>query len=415
MKARSSPDLQWAANDTWHVPYQVFTDPALFQLEQDRIFRGPTWNYVGLEAEVPEPGDFQSSWLGTTPVVVVRDRQGSIRVLVNRCAHKGATVVRDGRGNASVFRCLYHDWSYALDGRLKGVPFQKGVNGLPGYEEPDCLRDAAMQSLQVGTLNGVIFASFRDDVPPLSDYLGVTLRHFTRVFDGRPLEILGYLTERIRANWKLYFENTKDPYHAGLMHHFHSTFGLLRPNMRGEVTVASSGAAVVVSHAGSDSDPGQAHRRGDITTNGNSRALQAPELLDFEWEYGDRITNAIHTIFPSVVTHQIGNSIATRRIVPLSVDSFELHWTFVGYRDDDTARRQRRIRQANLVGPSGFISLEDVEALEVLQRAIADGSGHRSITAMGGTTVEVDTSVEGLINENAVRALWCRWRQLMGV
>jgi len=411
----TSLGLDWPRADTTHVPYRVFTDPGLFDLEQERIFRGPTWSYVGLEAEVAAPGDYLSSSIGTTPVVLSRDRAGELHVLVNRCAHRGAPVVREARGSGSLLKCLYHDWSYGLDGRLKGVPFRKGVNGCPGYDESVPLGEMGMRALRTATLNGLVFASFSDDTPPVEEYLGAATGHVTRVFDGRPLEILGYLSQRVRANWKLYFENTKDPYHASLLHHFHSTFGLYRSTMQGDVCTTSSGVAVLVAHGGTDDDRKEVYESGEISSYDTSHRLQAPQLLDAEWEHDDRITTSIHTIFPSVVTQQIANTIATRRVIPIAVDAFELRWTFVGYAGDDAQLRQRRLHQANLVGPSGYISLEDTEVLEVLQRAISDGTSDSALVAMGGEGVEVDRPVDGLISENAIRAFWQTWRDLMEV
>lgn len=411
----TSPATDWPRTDTAHVPYSVFTDLALFELEQDRVFRGPTWNYVGLEAEVSAPGDYLSSSIGTTPVVLTRDRDGRLHVLVNRCAHRGAPVVREARGNSSLLKCLYHDWSYGLDGRLKGVPFRKGVNGCPGYDECVQLGAMGMRPLRTEALNGLVFATFGDAAPTLEDYLGAALGHITRVFDGRALQVLGYLRQRVQANWKLYFENTKDPYHASLLHHFHSTFGLYRSTMRGDVCATGTGVAAIVAHGGTDEDRKQVYENGEISSYDKAHHLQAPGLLDAEWEYGDHITTSIHTIFPSVVTQQIANTLATRRLVPLGVDSFELRWTFVGYAGDSAELRQRRLHQANLIGPSGYISLEDTEVLEVLQRAISDGTDDRSLVAMGGDGVEVDRPVEGLISENAIRAFWQTWRDLMEV
>lgn len=405
----------WSRADTSHVPYRVFTDPALFELEQDRIFRGPTWNYVGLEAEVAAPGDYVSSSIGTTSVVVSRDSAGALHVLVNRCAHRGAPVVREVRGSGSLFKCLYHDWSYGLDGRLKGVPFRKGLNGCPGYDACVPLGDMGMRPLRTSTLNGLVFATFSDSVPPLEEYLGAAICHITRVFDGRPLQVLGYLSQRVRANWKLYFENTKDPYHASLLHHFHSTFGLYRSTMKGDVSATPTGVSVLVAHGGTDEDRKQVYESGEISSYDRAHRLHAPQLLDAEWEHDDHITTSIHTIFPSVVTQQIANTIATRRVIPLGVDSFELRWTILGYAGDDVELRQRRLHQANLIGPSGYISLEDSEVLEVLQRAISDGNDDRALVAMGGSAVEVDGPVDGLISENAIRAFWQTWRDLMEV
>ncbi len=105
------------------VHRQIYTDPAIFELELERIF-GVAWIYVGHESQVKNPGDYFRSFIGRKPVVLVRDAGGAIRVIHNQCAHRGSMVVANDKGNASEFQCCYHGWTYHLDGRLKAVPLQ---------------------------------------------------------------------------------------------------------------------------------------------------------------------------------------------------------------------------------------------------------------------------------------------------
>ncbi len=81
------------------VDFRFYRDPEIFAAEQQRIYAGPVWNYLGFEAEVPEPGDFISTYIGTVPVVLNRSKTGVLNAWVNRCAHKGALVCRTPRGN----------------------------------------------------------------------------------------------------------------------------------------------------------------------------------------------------------------------------------------------------------------------------------------------------------------------------
>ena len=140
-----SPTL-WPDDDVSRVPYRVYSDPGIHVREQERIFRGPTWNFLCLEAEIPNPGDYRTSVIGDAPIVVVRGRDGGINALVNRCAHKGALVCYKPRGTVSEFTCVYHNWTYDLDGSLTGVAFRRGVRGEGGMEagfEPARARAAA--------------------------------------------------------------------------------------------------------------------------------------------------------------------------------------------------------------------------------------------------------------------------------
>ena len=125
------PDLAWPpAGVSDSVPFGVFTDQATYDLEQERVFR-PTWNYLALEAEIPNAGDYKSTFLGDTPVVVTRDTEGEIHAWVNRCAHRGAMVCRENQGNNAdgTYTCVYHQWAFDAKGDLIGVPFRRGLGG----------------------------------------------------------------------------------------------------------------------------------------------------------------------------------------------------------------------------------------------------------------------------------------------
>ena len=118
--------------DGSRIPYEVYSSPEIYALEEERIFRGPTWSFVALEVELPNPGDFKSTFVGTTPVVVTRNDESSLSAWVNRCAHRGAMVCRAARGHARTHICAYHQWSYDTRGNLRGVPFRRGLKDSPG-------------------------------------------------------------------------------------------------------------------------------------------------------------------------------------------------------------------------------------------------------------------------------------------
>jgi salicylate 5-hydroxylase large subunit len=205
------------------------TDSEIFARERERIFEGPGWLYVCLEVEIPKPGDFKRSRLGAKEVVAVRDASGEVNVLVNRCAHRSAQFCSASRGTAKEFICPYHQWTYDLSGNLTGVPFRRGYRGQGGMPADFRAEEHGLQRLSVTRRHGVVFASFSSETEPLELYFGETmLGYFDRVFAGRRLEVLGYLRQWIPSNWKLMFENIKDPYHASLLHVFLVTFGLFR-------------------------------------------------------------------------------------------------------------------------------------------------------------------------------------------
>jgi phenylpropionate dioxygenase-like ring-hydroxylating dioxygenase large terminal subunit len=218
----------WSVPDYTKIPYPLYHDAKIYADEQERIFRGPVWTTVGLEAEYPNRGDYRTTYLGDTPIVVARDANGEINAFVNRCAHRGAAVVREPYGNAKMFTCIYHQWCYGQKGELKGVPFRRGLKGVGGMPADFEMQDHGLRRLRVATYRGIIFATFSDEVEPLEDYLGPMIcKHLDEVLN-RPLKVLGYQRQRVYANWKLYLENIRDAYHGSLLHEFLRVFGLSR-------------------------------------------------------------------------------------------------------------------------------------------------------------------------------------------
>jgi phenylpropionate dioxygenase-like ring-hydroxylating dioxygenase large terminal subunit len=116
------PDIAWPRNDYSRVPFWLHHDDDIYALEMERIFRGPAWSYLCLEAEIPNPCDYRTTWVGDTPVIVSRARDG-------------AMIVRELRGNAERLVCLYHRWCYSNAGELTGLPFRKGLKGEGGMPE----------------------------------------------------------------------------------------------------------------------------------------------------------------------------------------------------------------------------------------------------------------------------------------
>jgi phenylpropionate dioxygenase-like ring-hydroxylating dioxygenase large terminal subunit len=160
----------WPNDDLSEIPDWIYTDQRIYDLEVERIFHGRTWNYVALEAEVPEPGHFIRSNVGPTPVIVARADDGSINVFENRCSHRAAEFCRELRGQTKEFVCPYHQWSYDLKGNLAGIPFRRGVNGKGGMPSDFKSADHGPRRLKVTTHRGVVFASYAEDIEDLADY-----------------------------------------------------------------------------------------------------------------------------------------------------------------------------------------------------------------------------------------------------
>lgn len=410
----SSPLLQWPVQgDGCRVPYGVFTDRDWYAREQATIFRGPTWSFVALEAEVARPGDYKSTFLGDTPVIVTRDNDGQINVLQNRCAHRGALVCRERRGNARRLECVYHQWNYDLKGRLRGVPFRTGIDGKGGMPDGFNLDAHGLVRLRVARLHGLVFASFSNDVAPLEDYLGpMVVAAIARLFN-RDIVVTGDQRQFIHGNWKLYAENTRDPYHASLLHLFHNTFGLYRSSQTGACKMdAGRRHTLLYAMAGTSTAEADKAAYQDSRSLNTAFKLADPSVLAGRREFDDGITLVILSVFPNLVVQQIANTLAVRQIVPYSVDSFELVWTHFGYADDDEAMREIRLKQTNLIGPAGYVAMEDGEAVEIVQKAIVRDEDAHSWIAMGGGRAE---DAEHLVTESAIVGFWENYRRLMGI
>ena len=405
-------DFVWPYPDTSRAPYRVYTDPGIYAREQERIFRGPTWNFVGLECEIPNPGDFKTTWVGDAPIILVRDAAGEINAMVNRCAHKGSLVCFKPRGNVKELTCVYHNWVYDLAGNLTGVAFRRGVGGKGGLTEDFDQKRHGLERLRVERFRGMVFGTFSDATPPFRDYIGAELvASIERVFI-KPLRVLGYHSQILPNNWKLYAENNKDSYHASLLHVFHNTFGVVRPNMGGGIKLSDNGWHHL-SYTQRESLGDEAIGKEKVRSLQDQYKLNDSTMMEHRLELGDFVTNSIQTVFPTLGVRQILNALAVRQLVPRGVDRSELIWTVLGFEDDDAAMTELRLKVNNLVGPAGLISMEDGCVGGWVQRAAGADPDAMTIMPMGGSKIE--PSQGSRVTEAAVRGFWKGWRECMGV
>ncbi len=405
-----SVDLDWPSGDITRVPYRLYTDEGLFEREMERIFYA-SWAYVGLEAEIPNAWDYITTMIGKRSVVITRDEQGRVHGFANRCAHRGVKVCRQASGNSRIFICPYHQWSYDSQGNLRGVPFIKGIGGMGGMPEDFKKSDNALPRLKITVRQGVIFANFSDEVEDFASYLGTTnLKYFDRVFDGRELKVLGYSRQLIPGNWKLMFENIKDPYHASLLHVFLVTFGLFRADQKSRVAMDETGRhGLLISRKGAQK---ASPLTADIKNVKENFELSDPRLLDPVKEFSDDATVVMQTIWPNLIVQQQSNTLALRQIRPREVGSFELYWTFFGYANDSQEMQTRRLRQANLMSSAGLVSAEDSEVIKLAQEAIeqyVEDSGQVILDGRG----TADTP--HMVTEVAIRAFYKYYREVMAL
>jgi len=403
--------IHWAGPGLTRVPYAVYSDAELAAWEQARIFHGEVWNYLCLDAELPDSGSYRTTFAGETPVVVVRDGDGEIYAFENRCAHRGALIALEKSGRAENFQCVYHAWSYNRQGDLTGVAFEKGVKGQGGMPPSFCKEEHGPRKLRIATFCGLVFGSFSDEVPGIEEYLGDEIcRRIERVLH-KPVEVIGRFTQALPNNWKLYVENVKDSYHASLLHLFFTTFELNRLSQKGGVIVDESGGNHV---SYSMIDPGAkdaSYKEQGLRSDTDRYRLKDPSLLAGFPEYDDGVTLQILSVFPGFVLQQIQNCLAVRQVLPRGTQRTELNWTYLGYTDDTPEQRKVRLKQLNLVGPAGFISMEDGAVGGFVQRGIAGARDLDAVIEMGGDGA---ASSEGRATEASVRGFWKAYRHHMG-
>jgi phenylpropionate dioxygenase-like ring-hydroxylating dioxygenase large terminal subunit len=205
-------------------PHQVhrdlYLDADLFVLEMERLW-ARCWLYVGHASQVPEAGDFITAQLGNQPVLMLRRGDGGISVLLNRCAHKGAMLTREPRGNAGrTLRCPYHAWSYRLDGSLLGIPLRDGYT-LPGFDAAPAQRGLLPYG-EVAEHRGFVFARGRATGESFDVWAGELRAALDLLADRSPQGELrvagGVLRTTVHANWKIYLENVNDAVHPVSAH-----------------------------------------------------------------------------------------------------------------------------------------------------------------------------------------------------
>lgn len=402
--------IRWPDEGLTRVPFELYTSPYQYRAELERIYKGPVWSFLGIASDARAQGDYFVSRIGETPIIVARGADDVLRGFVNRCSHRGALLCLSPRGNVERFTCVYHAWSYELDGRLASVAFERGIKGEGGMPSSFDREQHGLRPVRLETFCGLVFGTFDPTTPPLETYLGERIcSHITRVL-GREAVVIGSNVQKLPSNWKLYLENVKDSYHASILHTFFTTFRLNRLTQRGEIIVDESGGNHVSYSQVDASHDNSVYDAGGLRSSRDDYGLEDPRVIDSVDEFGDGIGLQILSVFPSFVLQQVRNSIALRQILPTGPTSTDLVWTHLGFADDDEAMRARRLRQANLVGPAGYVSMEDGAVGGFVQRAIQGVDEDAGIVNMGGDNADSSPS---RVTESSVRGFWKKYRSLM--
>ena len=410
--ATEPSSLRWP-DDEAEIPDWIYTDPDVYKLEQERIFLGRHWVFIGLDCEVPNPGDYVRTFFGPIPVVMTRDEDSTLHVFENRCVHRGAEFCQKYRGNTRRFICPYHNWTYDLQGTLKSVPFSRGVKKKGGLPPDFDLDEHPLRRFRVTNRNGAVFATASEDTEPIEEYLGPEiLEHFDVLFDGTGMRLLGLHRNILPANWKLYQENLKDPYHAILLHTYLTTFGLFVSSNESQVTVDPLGRhCVLMSRRPPDRPDVPEEEQADMPAYRSEMKLNDPRPLEFVRESDSPWSATALTIWPNLSALRQTNILNTRMIVPRGPNELMMIWAVFARASDDENMVRHRLRQNNLFGPASFLGVEDNEALRFVQDGLRQSIAGHGLSYLGDDAEAHDT----IITERPIRAMYRYYREVMGL
>jgi len=401
------------------VATSMYEDPALFDEEMQKIFH-KTWVFVAHDSEFPDKGSFKLSHVGLEPVIVVRDRKGVVHVMVNRCRHRAATVCEVKKGKTSSFQCPYHGWGYGLDGSLRALPYPEQ------YGDDFDKAQHGLKKLRTDSYNGMIFATFNDELEPLADFLGSVKKWidlFMKQGGGFPVKVLGEHQFKVPMNWKVQLENTTDAYHFPIVHksfmqsldgETHEVFSFLE-NGRGFVEDLGNGHSVMVMM------PELIDLEANLDAPIPERFQELAEELREEG-YDDqqvrRIVRAVGgagfnlNLFPNV-----SFSLSFFRVLrPVSVAETEIRHIALGMEGGPAAANRMRMRlHEHFQGPMGFGSPDDAEVWERVQRGTLGGDDLPILVNRGRVDeVPGDDGPRGHISaETGMRAAYVMWKRMM--
>jgi benzoate/toluate 1,2-dioxygenase alpha subunit len=356
----------------------VFTDPALFELEMTHIFEG-NWVFLAHESQIPEPNDYFTTAIGRQPVVVTRDKGGELHAVINACAHRGATLCRRKHGNKGSFTCPFHGWTFANTGKLLKV--KDGKTG----DYPESFNTEGSHDLtkvaRFENYRGFLFGSLNPDVQSLEDHLGSTRVIIDQIVDqaAEGLEVLrGSSTYIYEGNWKLQMENGADGYHVSAVHwNYSATMGRRNYEAEGVRTVDANGWSKSVGGVyGFDN--------GHILLWTNTLNPEVRPVYAHREELEQRLGKARAELivgqtrnlglYPNVyLMDQFSTQI--RVVRPLSVDRTEVSIYCFAPKGEAAAERALRIRQyEDFFNVSGMGTPDDLEEFRACQNAYA-GAG----------------------------------------
>jgi p-cumate 2,3-dioxygenase subunit alpha len=397
----------------FRVHRSAMTSPEIHRQEIARIF-GHSWLYVGHESEIPGPGDFVRRPVAGRPVFMVRGaKSGNVNVFHNTCPHRGAVVCRQDSGSSKVFQCFYHAWSFDSEGVLRGVPDRDAYGSGLDFGKFGLRRLPRVQAYR-----GFVFASYDPEIVDLQTYLAGAKDYIDLVIDSSAgtLEVIkGTHAYSINANWKLLVENSVDGYHAQSTHDTYfkylSSMGTdLRGGVDGRAVGLGNGHAVIEYTA----PWGRPVAKWESLFGEHARVEIDRLRADLVDRYGHERAHAMAEvnrnllIYPNLIINDI-MAVTVRTLFAAAPDRVDVLAWELAPREELAQLRQRRLDSfLTFLGPGGFATPDDIEALESCQQGFASGGIEWSDISRGMARPPMAN------DEEQMREFWRRWQQQMG-